>query len=142
MKMASSSTVPPFAAVRCSVEPSDIDAMDYWLNESPMSTPAEHNAIVFALKRVLREDLTVRLEAATGAGPLHAVIGEESVALPEGWSDWWKRAREGGRMSPMTAILWLPRHLLPLQSPPKDTDSLTRRVRWRLSPRRRLPDAA
>lgn len=99
------------ARVRCRIEPSDIEAMDYWLNEAPMSDPASSNAIVFALKRMLRPGLDIRLEDHQ-TGCLVARIGPHAVALPPSWGMWWSAARRGRAVSPMCGDLLLPIHLV------------------------------
>jgi hypothetical protein len=99
------------ARVRCRIEPADIEAMDYWLNEAPMSDPSASNAIVFALRRTLRPGLSIRLEQNPN-GSLAARIGAHVVELPDGWSRWWAAARQGRSVVPITADLLLPIHLV------------------------------
>jgi len=88
----------------------DIEAMDYWLNEAPMSDPEQHNAIVFALGRILRGDLSPRLEAPSSTGePVSLLIAGISLALPPVVTSWWNRARTGHRMEPLVTSILLPR---------------------------------
>ena len=101
--------------LRCRIDLSDIEAMNYWLNEAPMSDPSARNAIVFALQRLLIPGLVIRLEV-TSAGQLVAIAGDQVIPLPSSWMDWWTAARQGRSVAPMSAELLVP-HQLVLESP-------------------------
>jgi hypothetical protein len=98
-------------SVTLRITQADIDAMDYWCNEAPMSDLHRHNAIIFALHRVLRGDLAPRLEPTSGAaaGPVSLVVDGVALPLPPLVAAWWERARTGHRMEPLVTAILLPR---------------------------------
>lgn len=92
----------------------DIQAMDYWLNDCPMSDPAGQNAVVFALKRVIRPGLAVRV-GLEGERAI-AMLGPERVDLGRVVGRWLSRALTGGQMEALHVLVRLPKTALPNRS--------------------------
>ncbi len=92
----------------CHVTRPDIEAMEYWLNEAPMSEPGRHNAIVFALRRVLGPTVDLRLGSDPRSGVAFLFLDDVSVPLPEPLASWWARALTGHPMEPVSAFVFLP----------------------------------
>ena len=113
--------------VRCEVSSVDIEAMDYWLNEVGMSDPCAQNAIVFAIRRILRPGLPVRIVSDPGTDAFEALVGTERILLPSAWKNWWTRAIQGARMEPISGVLRIPTHLRAAPAPKRPRSSLYRR---------------
>jgi len=113
--------------VRCEIRPVDIEAMDYWLNEAGMSDPCSQNAIAFAIRRIVRPGLSVRIASDPGTNLFQVLVGTEQILLPAEWKDWWTRAIQGGRMEPISAMIRIPTHLLAAPAPRRPSSTLYRR---------------
>jgi len=97
--------------VPCKIRPMDIEAMDYWLNEAPMSDPPSQNAIVFALKRLLLPGTAVRIVIDAFGNTLVMLDGKLQALTPN-LADWYNAAMAGHPVEPLTEYIPLPWDLL------------------------------
>lgn len=103
---------PAAVLMPCRISSKDISAMDYWLNESPMSDPSRQNAICFALKRMLAEDAEILLCDRPGGGYEAVVNDSIALPLPSELAKWWQKVLVGHRAVPVSALIEVPVDLL------------------------------
>ena len=97
--------------VPCKIRPMDIEAMDYWLNEAPMSDPPSQNAIVFALKRMLLPGTSARIVIDAFGNTLVMLDGKLQPLTPA-LAEWYHAALAGHPVEPLTDWIPLPWDLL------------------------------
>lgn len=97
--------------VPCKIRPMDIEAMDYWLNQAPISDPPSQNAICFALRRLLLPGTNVRV-VADSTGNANVFLDGKPFALPPELTKWYKNAVAGHQMEPLTDFIPLPWEVL------------------------------
>lgn len=89
----------------------DIEAMDYWLNQAPISDPPSQNAICFALRRLLLPGTNVRV-VTDSAGAANVFLDGKPFLLPPRLTKWYKDAVAGHKMEPFTDFIPLPWEVL------------------------------
>jgi len=109
------------------IEARDVEAMNFWLNDSPIADPFRQNAICFALQRLLAPGTEVWLSSRED-GRVDAVVNHAiSVPLPNRLAAWWHQVLSGRQVQPPASRIELPVDLL--ASPPSDSTQESDRSR-------------
>ncbi len=103
---------PVTCQVSCAVTQADVEAMDYWLNETAVANPPTQHALCFAIQRLVLPGTKVRLCQACD-GKMCARLGEKTaVELPPNVAAWCQLALTGVPVGPTAAKLEIPGELL------------------------------
>lgn len=92
------------------INENDIAEMEYHLNECPMSNPALHNAITFALQRLAKPDLDVAVHIVTNDAK--AEIGPWTCQLGNDVGLWLGKVLTGCRVGPAKFRVLVPQSAL------------------------------
>lgn len=104
------SSAPPDILVKLDILQSDIDEMDYHLNECPMSNMATDNAVAYALRRILKPGLRIAVSAR--GGKTIAKIDGREIALADEVAPWLGKILMGINPGPLSTNLRLPEFLV------------------------------
>lgn len=104
----------PVCSVPLHITQDDIDQMDYWLNEAGVSSPANENAICFAIQRLVLPNTKIALRQS--AGKMKVELDQTAMELPEELANWYRRALMGEDVRPVLGWLNLPRRTLSVEA--------------------------
>ncbi len=100
------------ATICCEIRGRDIEAMDFWLNESPMADPPSQNAISLALKRLLLPGISVRIHPRKDGSIVGMVDGQPEIEFSKTLCDWYAKAMRGYPVNPVTGEIRVAKRLL------------------------------
>lgn len=98
--------------VPCRILNKDIEEMDYWLNEAPMSDYTRQNAFLFALNRLLRPQIETKLVQRCRGGFRVHIGNNYALDLSDSLGEWLQDAFTGHQVEPFTEWALLPWELL------------------------------